>query len=115
MSFTDAVQSCLSQYATFTGRARQSEYWYFALAILLASVAADIIDSFVIRHAVLQTIVSLGTFLPSVAVACRRLHDTDRSGWWQFLICIPLIGAIILIVWLASRGTEGHNRFGNPV
>jgi len=104
MSLVDAVRSGLSKYATFEGRALRSEYWYFVLALILATVVAEILDA----------IVALGTIVPSIAVACRRLHDTDRSGWWQLITFVPLIGTIVLIVWLASQGT-GDNRFGRAL
>ena len=115
MPITDAVRSVLNNYATFTGRAPRPEYWYFVLAYILAVIVASILDGFIIGYPVLQSILSLGLLVPSLAVACRRLHDTDRSGWWQLIVIVPLIGPILLIVWLASVGTAGSNRFGAPV
>jgi uncharacterized membrane protein YhaH (DUF805 family) len=112
MSFTDAIQSGFSNYANFQGRALRSEYWFFALGIALISLVAQLIDRFGLGYPVLGTIVSLGTIIPSLAVATRRLHDTDRSGWWQLLLVIPRIGVIVLIVWYATIGTPGTNRFG---
>ncbi|MGD0719839.1 MAG: DUF805 domain-containing protein [Roseiarcus sp.] len=114
MSLVDAVRSGLSKYATFEGRALRSEYWYFVLALILATVVAEILDAIIIGRPVLAAIVALGTIVPSIAVACRRLHDTDRSGWWQLITFVPLIGTIVLIVWLASQGT-GDNRFGRAL
>jgi uncharacterized membrane protein YhaH (DUF805 family) len=112
MSFTDAIQSGFSNYANFQGRTLRSEYWFFALGIALISIVAQLIDRIGLGYPVLGTIVSLGTIIPSLAVAARRLHDTDRSGWWQLLLFVPLIGAIVLIVWYATAGTPGTNRFG---
>jgi uncharacterized membrane protein YhaH (DUF805 family) len=60
----------------------------------------------------ISSLVSLALFLPGLAVSVRRLHDTDRSGWWVLLFLIPLIGAIVLLIWYCSRGTPGGNRFG---
>jgi uncharacterized membrane protein YhaH (DUF805 family) len=114
MSFTDAIQSGFSNYANFQGRALRSEYWFYVLGVFLASLVATLIDRLVLGYPVLGTIVSLGTIIPSLAVAARRLHDTDRSGWWQLLLFVPLIGAIVLIVWYATAGTPGSNRFGPP-
>jgi uncharacterized membrane protein YhaH (DUF805 family) len=112
MSFTDAIQSGFSNYANFQGRALRSEYWFFALGIALISIVAQLIDRIGLGYPVLGAIVSLGTIIPSLAVATRRLHDTDRSGWWQLLLVVPLIGVIVLIVWYATAGTPGTNRFG---
>ena len=112
MSFTDAIQSGFSNYANFQGRALRSEYWFFVLGVALISIVAQLIDRFGLGYPVLGAIVSLGTIIPSLAVAARRLHDTDRSGWWQLLVFVPLIGAILLIVWYATAGTPGTNRFG---
>ncbi len=72
------------------------------------SVGLSILDG----SGTLSGIWSLAVLLPGLAVGARRLHDTDRSGWWQLLVLIPLIGAIILIVWYATKGSLGANRFG---
>lgn len=106
------------QYATFSGRAQRSEYWFFILFYIIFYIAANIIDGFIMSNVVLFPVVSviysLVMFLPSLAVAVRRLHDTDRSGWWILLSIIPLIN-IILIIFLVLDSTPGDNRFGsNP-
>lgn len=98
MTFQDSIRTCFSKYVDFSGRASRSEYWWFFLFILLACLASMFISD------VLYYIVSLGTLLPSLSAGARRLHDTGRSGWWQLLWLIPLIGAIILIVLLAQEG-----------
>ncbi len=115
MSFQEAVQSALTRnYANFNGRASRPEYWYFILAFILASVAASLIDNYVIGYSILETFVSIGTIIPSLSVGARRLHDIDRSGWWQLIGIVPLIGVIVLIVWWVSAGSPGANRFGPP-
>ncbi len=116
MDFSTAVRTCFQKYVTFSGRAQRSEFWYFVLFNLLASIVLGIVDGALFGWAsddpeVLNGIFSLIMFLPSLAVAVRRLHDTDRSGWWVLLWLIPIIGWIILIVWYATKGTEGPNRF----
>jgi uncharacterized membrane protein YhaH (DUF805 family) len=111
MTFTQSVVYCLTHYFKFSGRACRSEYWWFVLAGILAGLIGGAIDSLVGRE-VLDPIISLGTIIPTLAAASRRLHDTDRSGWWQLLGFIPLIGWIVLIVWQASAGTPGPNRYG---
>jgi uncharacterized membrane protein YhaH (DUF805 family) len=111
MGFPDAVRSVLTQYATFTGRARRSEYWWFALANVALSLVAAIIDA-AIGFPLFQLVVALGLFVPSLAVGVRRLHDTGRSGWWLLIGLIPLVGAIVLLVFLVTDGERGPNRWG---
>ena len=118
MTFTAAVRSVLSQYVGFGGRARRSEYWWFFLFSVLVSIATAILDVALgtnfedSSNGVIGLIASLALFLPSLAVAVRRLHDTDRSGWWVLIGLIPLIGLIVLLVFFVQDGTRGPNRFG---
>lgn len=106
----------LKKYAVFTGRARRSEYWYFVLfnfiaAIIIGFIGAVLND----RDQTLSRLYSLAIFLPALGVTIRRLHDIGKSGWWIFMIFIPLVGAIILIVWEATEGQPGSNKYGpNP-
>jgi uncharacterized membrane protein YhaH (DUF805 family) len=111
MNFTQAISSGFSNYVTFAGRAIRSEYWYWTLFFFIGSIVAGIIDA-VLGIRVFDTIFGLAVLLPSIAVGVRRLHDLDRSGWWLLLGFIPLIGAIVLLIWFCSRGTVGANRFG---
>lgn len=117
MDFSTAVRTCFQKFVTFSGRAQRSEFWYFVLFNLIGSFVLGLIDALLFGWAsddpqVLNAIFSLVMFLPSLSVAVRRLHDTDRSGWWWWIILIPLIGWIILIIWYATKGTDGPNRFG---
>ncbi|MBM0204276.1 DUF805 domain-containing protein [Micromonospora sp. STR1s_5] len=119
MSFGAAIKSVFSQYVGFSGRARRSEYWWFALFTVLVSIAAAILDSalgltFVegSSSGFIGLVVSLALLLPTLAVAVRRLHDTDRTGWWVLIGLVPLVGAIVLIVFFVQDGTPGANRFG---
>ncbi|HTJ92008.1 MAG TPA: DUF805 domain-containing protein [Pararobbsia sp.] len=106
----------LKSYAVFEGRARRKEYWMFILINLVATVLLTLIDLAIVHVRLLSGIYSLAVLIPSIAVGVRRLHDTDRTGWWMLVILIPAIGWIILIVLLAMEGTRGTNRFGpNPV
>ncbi len=93
MTFTESIQTCFSKYADFNGRATKSEFWWWVLFVMLVSFAANILN-----HK-LGILVSIGTLLPYIAVTARRLHDTNRSGWWQLIGIIPVIGWIIMIVW----------------
>jgi uncharacterized membrane protein YhaH (DUF805 family) len=119
MSFTAAIRSVLSQYAGFAGRARRSEYWWFALLVTLISIATSVLDSALdtgfgdgSSTGFFGVTANLVLLLPSLAVAVRRLHDTDRSGWWLLIALIPLIGLIVLLVLFVQDGTAGTNRFG---
>jgi uncharacterized membrane protein YhaH (DUF805 family) len=111
MNFVDSIKLGFSNYVNFTGRACRSEYWYWILFAVIGAIVARIID-YVIGAPVVYTIFGLAVLLPNIAIGVRRLHDTDRSGWWLFLSFIPLVGAIILIIWFCTKGTDGPNRFG---
>jgi uncharacterized membrane protein YhaH (DUF805 family) len=118
MNFLQAIRSGFRNYATFSGRALRSEYWYFALFIVIAGVVAHLLDAYLFPlRTVLTGVGPLGTlttmalFLPSLAVAVRRLHDIDRTGWWS-LLYLTLIGTIWLIYWACKPGTAGANSFG---
>jgi uncharacterized membrane protein YhaH (DUF805 family) len=111
MGFGQAISSGFSNYVNFSGRACRSEYWYWILFIIIADIVAGIID-YGIGTQVVTGLFGLATLLPNLAVAIRRLHDLDRTGWWIFIGLIPLVGWIILIIWYCTRGTAGPNRFG---
>ncbi len=111
MSFGQAVSTCFSKYVTFEGRAGRPEYWYWMLFTIVATMVMAIID-LALPYNVLELAFDVATLLPSLAVLIRRLHDIDRSGWWCLIGLIPVIGWILLIVWMCTRGTEGANHFG---
>jgi uncharacterized membrane protein YhaH (DUF805 family) len=111
MGFVDAIKAGFSNYVNFSDRACRSEYWYWVLFAVIGVIVTKIID-YAIGYPVTYFIFSLAIFLPGLAVGIRRLHDLDRSGWWILLSLIPLVGAIIVIVWFCSQGTQGANRFG---
>ena len=110
MTFVKSISTCLSKYVDFKGRASRPEYWWFYLFTVLLSWGAMIVDS----SQMLSGLVSIAVLLPSLAVGARRLHDTNRSGWW-LLISLSVIGLIPLIIWLASKGNEQANDYGSPV
>lgn len=112
MSFIDAVRAALSKYATFSGRSRRSEYWWFALFNLLVSLVGAGVDA-ALGRPLIQFVVALALLLPNLAVLVRRLHDTNRSGWWVLIGLIPLVGSIVLIVFAAQDSQPGTNRFGD--
>jgi len=113
MSFADAIKHVLTNYVGFTGRALRSEYWYWVLFYLVVYFVLFLIDSSVLQMRVLTTLFSLGVLLPAIAVTVRRMHDTDRSGWWVLLSLVPLVG-LVVVYWAAIEGTPGANRFGPP-
>lgn len=115
MRFPEAVNACLDRYATFGGRARRPEYWYFMLFGLLVSAVTGVLDAVIFpgnAAGPVSGIASLLLLLPSLAVTARRLHDTGRSGWWMLTGLVPLIGWLVLIVWFCRPGDAGPNRFG---
>lgn len=122
MDMRQAVQSVFRQYATFQGRARRAEYWWFFLFNFLAQAILEILDKALFgfpygmgmhEASPLSSIFALATLLPALAVCVRRLHDVDRSGWWLLIVFLPVIGAIVLLYWFVCRGTIGPNRFGS--
>jgi len=115
MSFQDAIKSVFSKYATFTGRARRSEFWYFYLFVVLINIITNSLDRMLFENAILNSLAALALVLPQLAVGARRLHDTGKSGFRQFWLLLPIIGWIMLIVWWAQDGTPGANEHGeNP-
>jgi uncharacterized membrane protein YhaH (DUF805 family) len=108
LSFMEAISVCMRKYFTFSGRARRSEYWWFVLFSTILNLATF----FVLGEGALN-IVQWAFTLPSWAVFCRRLHDTNHSGWW-WLIAFTIIGIIPLFIWLCREGDETSNEFGPP-
>lgn len=96
MTFADSIRTCFAKYADFNGCASRSEFWWWTLFVALAAAALNYIGPTV------SGIFSVATLLPSIAVAARRLHDTDRSGWMQLIGLIPLVGWILVLIWYAQ-------------
>lgn len=96
MTFQDSITVCFTKYADFSGRATRSEYWWFVLLVVLGTAALAVFSN------TATSLFSLLTLVPSVAAAARRLHDTNRSGWWQLIVLVPVVGWVILIVFLAQ-------------
>jgi uncharacterized membrane protein YhaH (DUF805 family) len=107
MDFKQAIQHVLQNYANFEGRACRSEYWYWVLAIFIVHVVLQGIGLHFI-----DWIFALATLVPSFAVGVRRLHDIDKTGWLVLIVFIPFVGWIIMIVWAATKGTDGPNQYG---
>ncbi|MGL6311069.1 DUF805 domain-containing protein [Aeromonas sp. 95A] len=106
--------SVLKQYAVFSGRARRTEYWMFVLCNVIVMLLLGMVDKLIGGdNELISSIYSLAVLLPSLAVASRRLHDTDRSAWWLLLGLIPIIGTLVLIYFMVCNGQKGPNRFGD--
>ena len=115
MTFTQAIQSVFSQYATFSGRARRSEYWFFVLFNYVISAALGFLGRYMFLFSILSGLYSLAVLIPSLAVTWRRLHDIGKGGGWYFMVLVPLVGWILLIIWLCRDSQPGENAYGpNP-
>lgn len=113
--FQEAVRTCFRKYATFSGRARRPEYWWFALFCFVVNIVLSLIDGVVFganAFAPLSTLFGLAVLIPSLAVGARRLHDTGRTAWWLLIALVPLAGLIVLIVFFCQKGDEGANQYG---
>lgn len=110
----DSTKRGFSNYATFSGRASRAETWWFWFAVTFISFVLSIVDIVIGMADIspLSSIFSLATLIPCIAVGCRRLHDIGKSGWFQLLWFIPIIGWIVLLIWMCTKGQEGDNRFG---
>ena len=110
----------LRKFADFEGRARRAEYWLFTLFVLIAYVVAMLIGGLFDRggspeatpEAIFFCLTVLALFVPSLALVVRRLHDINRSGWWYLLAFLPVIGSIIILIFMLTPGTPGPNRYG---
>ena len=110
VSFPEAISRGFKNYVSFSGRATRAEFWWWALFTVIGITVCGFVEGiFGIQNA-LTTIFRLGTLLPSLAVGARRLHDIDKSGWWQFLWFAIIIGWVILIVWAIRQGNNGNNQ-----
>ena len=105
----------LKKFADFSGRARRTEYWLFILFSMCIAVLLGVVDFVLGSPGIIGLIFAVAILIPSIAVAARRLHDTDRSGWWMLIAFIPVIGTIALLIFLLLDSHASANRFGpNP-
>ena len=123
MGFAEAIKSFWSNYATFKGRARRSEYWFIQLFLIITNVAVGAIDLVLMNGDVDRFIANGGggivglvwilvTIVPALAVLVRRLHDTGKSGWWVLMGFVPFAGAIVLFVFTVLDSTPAENKYG---
>ena len=119
MSFGQAVSTVFSKYATFSGRARRSEYWWWYLFVTIVFIVASVIDraagltygDATYAGGWLSSIAGLALLLPNLAVGVRRLHDTGRTGWWLLIGLVPFIGVIVLLYFFIID-SENDNQYG---
>ncbi len=109
----------LKKYSVFSGRAQRKEYWTFILSNMVISIILSIVGKIIggVTESLnlLYILFTFALFIPSVAVGIRRLHDTDRSGWWLLINLIPIVGVIILLVFMVKDSQPGENQYGpNP-
>ncbi|RDC66441.1 DUF805 domain-containing protein [Adhaeribacter pallidiroseus] len=108
----------LRNYAVFSGRARRKEYWMFVLFNIIFGIVAMLVDNMFgltfgkINYGYIYLLYQLVVLIPSLAVAVRRLHDTGKSGWFFFIVLIPIVGAIWILVLLCTEGDAGSNKYG---
>ncbi len=118
MTFVQAIQSGFKNYVKFQGRATRSEFWWWMLFYMIIIVVLETLAMGELQRGTtglftgLLSLVSLIFFLPTLGLEVRRLHDTDRSGWWVLISFVPIIGIILLIVWWCGKGTLGPNKYG---
>ncbi len=123
LSFQEAIKTCFRQYAQFRGRAPRSEYWWWALFVFLVMLASQIIDGLVIAPLLglpvastadgtpLSSILGLALLIPNISVAVRRLHDVNRSGFWLFIILVPILGFLLLLYWYLQPSYPGQTKY----
>lgn len=112
MDFGTAIKTCFAKYATFEGRARRSEFWFWTLFNFIVGLVFGWIP---IIGQIIGCIISLALFIPSISVAVRRLHDTGRSGWWWWIGLVPFVGWIILLIFYCQDSQAEANEYGaNP-
>ena len=110
--------AAVKKYAVFEGRARRKEYWFFILFYMIIIFVLAFIDGMTgnlsaeAGMGLFSGIFMLAMLIPSISVSVRRLHDTDHSGWWYWIALIPLVGAIVLLVFFVTDGTVGQNQYG---
>lgn len=106
----------LKKYAVFSGRAQRAEYWYFTLFNIIIGIVLGIVSAVIGDDTgILGLLYSLAVLIPGIAVFVRRLHDTNHSGWWFFIALVPLIGVIVLLIFMVNDSQPGQNQYGpNP-
>ena len=111
MTFTEAICDGFAKYATFEGRSSRSAYWWFYVFLILVRIAGVVVDLALGSYPIIYGLVTLALFLPESAVTVRRFHDAGHSGWWFLIVLVPLIGAIVALVFTLQR-SQPPNKWG---
>jgi uncharacterized membrane protein YhaH (DUF805 family) len=115
MTFAESIRTVLNKYSDFSGRARRSEYWWWALALVLAGIVISIISRISWPLGlILDLLLFFATIVPGLAVGVRRLHDTGKSGWWLLIGFVPCVGFIVLLVFFVTDSEPVPNEYGPP-
>ena len=116
MDFGKSISFCFSNYFNFNGRGQRSEFWWFYLFTWMLAIGGSILDFTTTGYGygMFYYIASIAVFFPAIAAGSRRLHDLNKSGWWQ-LIMITIVGLIPLVIWWATEGEKKKNRFGASI
>jgi uncharacterized membrane protein YhaH (DUF805 family) len=112
VSFPDAIKLGFNRYFDFRGRSTRAEFWWWALFELIAGIALSIADAIAGTSGILGGLFELAVLIPGLAVGVRRLHDTNRTGWWLLLVFAVIIGWIVLLVWFIKQDDAGPNKYG---
>lgn len=102
----------MRKYAEFSGRATRQEYWMFVLINFLIAFAIGFVEGLAGSTGVLSLLYALAVFIPSLAVLVRRLHDSGKSGWWVLIAFVPLLGAVVLLIFAVLPSDSAENEFG---
>ena len=110
----DWFLKCLKHYATFAGRARRKEFWFFLLFCAIGGGVAIVVDSTLQADMIIYLLYAFAMLIPAISVSVRRLHDIGKSGWWYWISAIPFIGVVLSIIWYAKEGDAEANQYGQP-
>lgn len=114
MGFSEAVKSGFDHYTKFDGRANKPAFWWWFLFQIIVYIAAEIVDA-ILGTTIFWILIALGLLLPNLSVAIRRLHDTNRTGWWILIGLIPIVGFIVLLIFYLEQSNPGPNDYGPPM
>jgi uncharacterized membrane protein YhaH (DUF805 family) len=115
MKIINAYTDFWKRYVDFSGRTSRSDFWYYILGAFVVFIIAAMLDN-VTGLTLFTPVLSLASIIPAVAIYTRRLHDINKTGWWQLIALIPLAGLIVLLVWFCTKGDQAKNQYGiNPI